>query len=132
MEAIISGPVNEGQVPKTPAEVISQVMPKTKFLQNVGIESTAPKSGGKAAVAARVEELEAELEAEKQCALDLTEKLDCQQDELASLKHKVDEYEAERKNQLERIENLQKSSDETNALLRRLMGLNAPSFGQHQ
>ncbi|KAF0895442.1 hypothetical protein E2562_012450 [Oryza meyeriana var. granulata] len=40
--------------------------PPPAFLQNVGLESAAPKRSGKAVVAARVEELETELEAEKQ------------------------------------------------------------------
>lgn len=43
---------------------ISQVMPKSKFLQNVDLESTAPKRSGKGVVVARVQELEAELEVE--------------------------------------------------------------------
>lgn len=130
MEAIIADPVQEGQTPKTHIEVVSQVLPKSKFLQNVGLESATSKRSGKAVVAARVEELEAELEAEKQCAADLRDTLDGQQDELDSLKKKVDESEEARKQQLEEIENLKKSSEETNALIRRLISLNTTSFGQ--
>uniref|UniRef100_A0A0D3HLH5 Uncharacterized protein n=1 Tax=Oryza barthii TaxID=65489 RepID=A0A0D3HLH5_9ORYZ len=64
MEAIIDDPSQEGQEPKTHTEVVSQVMPKSKFLQNVDLESTAPKRSGKGVVVARVQELEAELEVE--------------------------------------------------------------------
>lgn len=48
MEAIIDDPLQDGEEPKNCNEVISQVMPKTKFLQNVGLESAAPKRNGKA------------------------------------------------------------------------------------
>uniref|UniRef100_A0A0E0LCM0 Uncharacterized protein n=1 Tax=Oryza punctata TaxID=4537 RepID=A0A0E0LCM0_ORYPU len=43
MEAIIDDLVQDGEEPKTHTEVISQVMPKSKFLQNAGLESAAPK-----------------------------------------------------------------------------------------
>lgn len=39
-------------------------MSKSKFLQNVDLESTTPKRSGKGVVVARVQELEAELEVE--------------------------------------------------------------------
>uniref|UniRef100_A0A0E0E0V0 Uncharacterized protein n=1 Tax=Oryza meridionalis TaxID=40149 RepID=A0A0E0E0V0_9ORYZ len=129
MEAIIDDPLQDGEEPKNCNEVISQVMPKTNFLQNVGLESAAPKRNGKAIVAAWVQELEAELDAERQDTAKLREKLHGQQHELDSLKKKVDEAEAARMQQLEETERLQKSSDETNALLRRLLALNT-SFGE--
>uniref|UniRef100_A0A0E0KP07 Transposase, Ptta/En/Spm, plant n=1 Tax=Oryza punctata TaxID=4537 RepID=A0A0E0KP07_ORYPU len=76
MEAIIDDLVQDGEEPKTHTEVISQVMPKSKFLQNTGLESATPKRNGKAIVAARVQELQTELEAERQDAANLRDKLD--------------------------------------------------------
>lgn len=61
--------------------------------------------------------------------MNLREKLDGQQHELDSLKKKVYEAEAARRQQLEETERLQKSSDETNALLHRLLAINT-SFGE--
>jgi len=37
MESIAAVPVEDGQVSKTPAEVVAQVLPKSKFLQNIGL-----------------------------------------------------------------------------------------------
>ncbi|KAJ1283986.1 hypothetical protein BS78_03G169800 [Paspalum vaginatum] len=102
MEAIVAEAV-DGQVPKTPAEAISQVLPKTKFLSNVGLQSVAPKRNAKSA--ARVQELELELQAEKQGALDLRGTLDEQQE------------------QADEIASLKKGQEETNMLLRRLLSL---------
>ncbi len=47
------------------------------------------------------------------------------------MKKTVEESQEERKQQLEEIEILKKSPKETNGL-RRLIGLNTPSFGQPQ
>ncbi|CAL5010276.1 unnamed protein product [Urochloa decumbens] len=132
MEAIIAEPAEEGQVQKTPVEAVAQVLPSSSsFLQNVGLEQAAPKRSGKSANVARVEELEAEVEAEKQGSAVLRDKIDSQQDELEALKKKVEESEEAREKQSEEIENLKKQaeenkkqSEETNALLRRLFSLN--------
>ncbi|KAJ1260212.1 hypothetical protein BS78_10G215200 [Paspalum vaginatum] len=123
MESINADPIQEGQSSKTPIEVISQVMPKSKFLQNIGLESSAPKRSGKTVVSACVEELEAQLEAKKQCSLNLKGTLD-------SLMQKVDESEVARVKQLEEFENLKNSHNETTALLRRLIGFNTLSSSQ--
>ncbi|CAN6334015.1 unnamed protein product [Urochloa humidicola] len=66
MEAIISEPAEEGQVQKTLVEAVAQVLPSSSFLRNVGLEQAVPKRSAKSAAAARVQELEAEVEAEKQ------------------------------------------------------------------
>ncbi|CAO2141201.1 unnamed protein product [Urochloa humidicola] len=128
MEAIIAEPAEEGQVQKTPVEAVAQVLPSSSFLQNVGLEQAAPKRSAKSAAAARVEELEAEVEVEKQGSALLRDKVDTQQDELEALKKKVEEA---REKQYEEIANLKKQaeenkkhSEETNALLRRLFSLN--------
>ncbi|CAO2203338.1 unnamed protein product [Urochloa humidicola] len=130
MEAIIAEPA-EGQVQKTPVEAVAQVLPSSSFLQNVGLEQAAPKRSAKSAAAARVEELEAEVEVEKQGSALLRDKVDTQQDELEALKKKVEETEEAREKQYEEIANLKKQaeenkkhSEETNALLRRLFSLN--------
>ncbi|CAO2038790.1 unnamed protein product, partial [Urochloa humidicola] len=130
MEAIIAEPA-EGQVQKTPVEAVAQVLPSSSFLQNVGLEQAAPKRSAKSAAAARVEELEAEVEVEKQGSALLRDKVDTQQDELEALKKKVEETEEAREKQYEEIANLKKQaeenkkhSEETNALLRHLFSLN--------
>ncbi|CAN6300521.1 unnamed protein product [Urochloa humidicola] len=131
MEAIIAEPADEGQVQKTPVEAVAQVLPSSSFLQNVGLEQVAPKRSVKSTAAARVEELQAEVEAEKQGSAVLRDELDSQQDELETLKKKVEESEEAREMQSEEIEKLKKQaeenkkhSEETNALLRRLFSLN--------
>ena len=121
MDTMMAKPTPEGEQPKTPAEVVAHVLPSSKFLRNVGLETTVPKRS--ATAAARVQELEAEVAAEKQGAAALRDQLHGQQDELEVLK-KVEESEEARKKQAEQIENLKKQGEETNALLRRLFTLN--------
>ena len=132
MEAIVAEAVKDGQVPKTPDEAVFQVLPKTKFLSNVGLQSVAPKRNAKSA--ARIQELELELQAEKQGALDLRGTLDEQQVELHALKLLVahsedamkqqkDQSEEKMKEQADEIASLKKGQEETNALLRRLLSL---------
>ncbi|WVZ57078.1 hypothetical protein U9M48_007514 [Paspalum notatum var. saurae] len=82
MEAIVAEPAVEGQEPKTPSEAVAQVLSSSKFLQNVGLEPTATKRNGKAIVAARIQDLEDELEAEKLGAAAV-------RDELEALKKKI-------------------------------------------
>ncbi|CAD6255275.1 unnamed protein product [Miscanthus lutarioriparius] len=77
-----------------------------------------------ATAAARVQELEVEVAAEKQGAAALRDQLHGQQDELEALKKKVEESEEAREKQTEEIGNLKKQLDETNALLRQLFTLN--------
>jgi hypothetical protein len=114
MDTMMAQPTPEGEQPKTPAEVVAHVLPSSKFLRNVGLETTVPKRS--ATTAARVQELEAEVAAEKQGAAALRDQLHGQQDELES--------EEARERQAEQIENLKKQGEETNALLRRLFTLN--------
>ena len=82
MEAIMAEPVEVGQEPKSPTKVLSQVLPRSKFLQTAGIVATTVKRSGKAVVAARVQELELELEAEKQELAALKDKVEAQKDKL--------------------------------------------------
>ncbi|TVU49927.1 hypothetical protein EJB05_01271 [Eragrostis curvula] len=103
MEAILAEPVVEGQVPKTPAEAIAQVLPSTKFLQKIGQDSASTKRSAKSA--ARVRELEAEVEATKQGAAALKDKVE-------ELEKKVADSEEGRENQLGEIEELRNLTGE--------------------
>lgn len=103
-------PMEEGQMPKTPEEVVAQVLSSTKFLQNAGLQPVAAKRSSKSEYVARVQELEAEVLAEKQGA--------------AALQDKVEVLEVARDKQKEEIEALKKHAEETDALLRRLFNLN--------
>lgn len=122
MDTMMAQPTPEGEQPKTPAEVVAHVLPSSKFLRNVGLETTVPKRS--ATAAARVQELEAEVAAEKQGAAALRDQLHGQQDELEVLKKKVEESEEAREKQAEPIENLKKQGEKINALLHLLFTLN--------
>ncbi|TVU40023.1 hypothetical protein EJB05_13468 [Eragrostis curvula] len=107
----------EGQDPKSPNEIFSEVLPRSKFLQTAGIVAAAPKRNGKAAVSSRVQELESELEAEKRGAAALRDQLDAQQLEMGDLKKHVQDSDAQ-------IEALKKQAAETDIILRKLLMLN--------
>ncbi|KAK3118655.1 hypothetical protein QOZ80_9BG0703300 [Eleusine coracana subsp. coracana] len=116
MEAIADEPVEDGQVPKTPEEVVAQVLASTKFLRSAGLQPAANKSS-KSVYAARVRELEAqlqELQAGKQDAVAL-------QDQVVVLEQKLVELETTRDKD---IEALKKHAEETDAILRRLFNVN--------
>ncbi|KAL6839782.1 hypothetical protein ACP4OV_030470 [Aristida adscensionis] len=49
MEAKLAEPAQEGQEPKSPSKVLSEILPNIKFLHNVGLESTAPNRRGNSA-----------------------------------------------------------------------------------
>jgi polyhydroxyalkanoate synthesis regulator phasin len=77
MEAIAAQAPQEGQVAKTPTQVVAQVLPTLKFLQNIGIESTTMKRSAKAAeVAKHIQELESELVVEKEGAAEVRAQMD--------------------------------------------------------
>ena len=57
-----------------------RVLPRSTFLQNAGIVATTVKRSGKVVVAARVQELELELDAEKQESAALKDKVEAQKD----------------------------------------------------
>jgi len=91
MEAITAQAPQEGQVAKTLIQAIAQVLPTSKFLQNIGIESAAMKRSAKAAeVAKRVQELESELVTEKDVAAEVRVQMD-------DLKNQVEERDARKK-----------------------------------
>jgi len=110
MEDIMTHPA-EGQQPKNPAEAVAKVLTSTKFLENVSIQQKAIKRRKKSVDDARVQQLEAQLELEKQGAALV-------RDELEELKKKVAESEEARAKDIEKWE---KGAEETNLLLRRLL-----------
>ncbi|CAD6248441.1 unnamed protein product [Miscanthus lutarioriparius] len=120
MESIAAAPEEDGQVLKTPAEIVAQVLLKLKFLQNIGLQLAAPKRSSNAINDARVIELETEVAAGKQDKEEL-------KDEMETLKKKVEESENKRRRLLEETEQLKKAQDElkkaqdeTNAFFRRM------------
>lgn len=121
MEAIISAPPGEDHVAKNPTQAVLEVLPKSKFLQNVGIESTAPARSTKAA--RRVEELESQLTAERQQSSEL-------RSELGEMKKQAAEDREAMKKQEEETEKLRKQGDEIHSLLRRLLGGNSATNGE--
>jgi len=121
MVAVVADPPEEGQATKTPTEAVAQVLPSTKFLQNVGLEIPALKKSTSAS--AQVQELQAEIQSERENSAALREKMEDQQTKLEDLNLKFQESEAARDNQREEIESLKKQEEETNALLRRLLCL---------
>jgi chromosome segregation ATPase len=104
MEAIAAQAPQEGQVAKTATQAVAQVLPTSKFLQNIGIESAATKRSAKAAeVAKRVQELESELVAEKEGAAEVRVQMDDlknQVEEERDARKKVEEETARLKNQI--------------------------------
>ncbi|KAJ1275179.1 hypothetical protein BS78_05G116400 [Paspalum vaginatum] len=76
MEVIIAETGQERQEPKSPSEVVSQVLPKSStFLQNVGIKpASKTRSGGTSSL--QVQQLQTQLEAEKQESAGLQQELD--------------------------------------------------------
>ncbi|CAL5028948.1 unnamed protein product [Urochloa decumbens] len=124
MRAIVAEPTEEGQDPKSAIDVVAEVLPKSKFLRNVGLEGVAPKKSATTAIQARVQELEAEVQAERQGAEALRCQIEYQQNRLEALASKFEESEAANKKQQEELESLKKQGEETNSILRRLLNLN--------
>ncbi|CAN6372074.1 unnamed protein product [Urochloa humidicola] len=121
MQAILSEPTEEGKDPKTATEAVAVVLPKSKFLQNVGLEAPAPKKSAASAVHARVQELEEEIQEERQDSAALRCQIEYQQNQLEALTSKIEETEAANRKQQEALETLKKQNEETNSLLRRLL-----------
>ena len=127
MEAIAAEPPQECQDPKTPAQAVAQVLPRTTFLRNVGIHSAALKrSAEAAAMKNRVHELESELIAEKEGSAELRAKL-------YDLQKQVEEEKDARRKQEEETEKLKKQGSEIQGFLRTMFGGNyAPPTNDQQ
>ena len=117
MEAILTRPVQEGEQEKTCTEIVSQVLSKSStFLRNVGLQQTAaPKS-----VSPHMQELRAQLEAEKEESAGLRQKLQ-------RLEAQAEESEAKSQKQAEQIDILKKATVDTQNLVRQMI-----AFGQSQ
>ena len=102
MDTMTAQPTPEGGQPKTPADVFAHVLPSSKFLRNVGLETTVPKRS--ATAAARVQELEAEVAVEKQGAAALRDQLHGQQDKLEVLKKKLRNQRKQERSRQKRLE----------------------------
>ena len=98
MVAIVAEPLEEGHATKTPTEAVAQVLPSTKFLRNAGLEIPASKKSTSAAYSAQVQELQAEVQSERQSSAALREKMHDKQTELEDLKLKFQEPEEAREN----------------------------------
>lgn len=111
MEAIVAEPPQDGQDPKTPTQAVAQVLPKSNFLENVGMRDAALKKSAKpAAVNVHVQELESELHAEKQGSAKLRVKLDV-------LEKKFQDQEDAARKQEEETEKLKKQGSEIQGFL---------------
>jgi hypothetical protein len=66
MEAMVAAPVEDGQQLLSPIEVVSNVLPRSSlFLRNVGLQSASKKSSTML-VSVKVQQLEDQLETERQ------------------------------------------------------------------
>ena len=126
MEAIAAEPPQEGQVAKTPTQAVAQVMPRSKFLQNVGIVSAATKKSAEAAeVAKRVHELESELIAEKEGAAEVRV-------QMVDLRNQVEEERDARRKVEEETERLKNQISEMHGFFRSFFGGNSASSNASQ
>ncbi|CAD6244284.1 unnamed protein product [Miscanthus lutarioriparius] len=113
METIQAEPLQEGQQPKSDIQVVAQVLPQSStFLQNIGLQYSSGTSSRD--VASQVQELQAQLESEKQEKSGLQLQVD-------TLKMHAEESEATMAKQSEEIQNLKKAQEENNNLLRQLI-----------
>ena len=97
MEEMVA-PVKDGQQPKSPVEVVSNVLPGSSvFLHNVGLKSASQKSST-TTVSAKVQQLQDELETEKQ--------------EKDGLREEVETLKAQAQASQETIDSMKRSMDE--------------------
>jgi hypothetical protein len=114
MESIIGESIENGEQQKTCIEAVSQVLSKNStFLENLGLKKVSQKKS-RIDVSSQVERLQFELDAKTQESAGLRELVD-------ALTSKTDE-------QSQEIDDLKKSSAETNALLRQLISFSAGIF----
>ena len=120
MEEKVTAPPQEGQDAVTPTKAVLQVMPKTTFLRNIGIQPAASKKGTNACV----QELENELVAEKEGSAAVRAQVD-------DVVNKLEEERAARKKVEEEHEMLKKQIGEMHGFFRNFLGGNsAPSDAQ--
>ncbi|KAJ1258746.1 hypothetical protein BS78_10G099500 [Paspalum vaginatum] len=110
MEEMVAAPVEDGQQPKSATEVVSNVLPGSSvFLRNVALQSASKKSST-TTVSAKVQQLQDQLEAEKQ--------------EKNRLREEVETLKAQAHASQETIDSMKRSMEENNSLLRQLLSFN--------
>ncbi|TVU25728.1 hypothetical protein EJB05_28233, partial [Eragrostis curvula] len=107
-EAIMADDKADGNATKTPAEVVVEVLLKTTFLRNVGIQLKGKKTKAK---------LESELKSSKQLAQDMKEQME-------PMGKQMEESEAARLKQAADMESLKKALVDSMNLIKGLMQLN--------
>ncbi|RLN39235.1 hypothetical protein C2845_PM01G49160 [Panicum miliaceum] len=118
MEALLTRPVQEGELEKTCTEIVSQVLPKSStFLRNVGLQQTVATPNS---IPPQMRELRAQLEAEKEESAGLWQKLQ-------RLEAQAEESEAKSQKQAEEIDILKKATVDTQNLVQQMI-----AFGQSQ
>ncbi|NP_001351467.1 uncharacterized protein LOC100278994 [Zea mays] len=98
MEEMVAAPVQDGQQPKSPVEVVSNVLPGSSvFLRNDRLQSTSKKSST-TTFYANIQQLQDELETEKQ--------------EKDGLREEVETLKAQEQASQETIDSMKRSMDE--------------------
>jgi uncharacterized protein YaiL (DUF2058 family) len=123
MESMIAAPVQEGEEPKSDADIVAEVLkkecPSSTFLMNVGLQSISARSKSlksSAVAVAEVTDLKGKLERSELQGQVMRE-------ELESLKKKSEEAEAAQAARDKEHELLRKKAEETDAKLARLLEL---------
>jgi ATPase subunit of ABC transporter with duplicated ATPase domains len=119
MEEKVTATPQEGKDAVSPTKAVLQVMPKTTFLRNIGIQPAASKSGTNA----RVQELEIELVAEKEGSSAVRAQVD-------DVVTKLEEERAARKKVEEEHEKLKQQINEMHEFFRHFVGKSASSDAQ--
>jgi hypothetical protein len=110
MEAIMAPPVKDGQQPKSPTKVVSNVLPSSSlFLRNVGLQSTSKKSST-AIVSQKVQQFQDQLEIERQ--------------EKDGFREEVETLKVQAQASQKTINNMKRSMEENNNLLHQLLSFN--------
>jgi hypothetical protein len=110
MEEMVAAPFKDGQQPKSPTEVVSNVLPSScLFLRNVGLQSTSKKSST-TMVSAKVQQHQDQLEIERQ--------------EKDGLREEVETLKVQAQASQDTIGNMKRSMKENNSLLLQLLNFN--------
>ena len=119
MEVLIEEPIEDCQNPRSSTDVVSEVLSKTsatsKFLKNVGVESSSKPTSNE-------QWLKEQLEVEREGTDVLQWTVDSQQQELDSVKKQVQVSEALLSKQQQDMEVMRKKQEETDHILARLLG----------
>ncbi|KAK3126984.1 hypothetical protein QOZ80_7AG0566440 [Eleusine coracana subsp. coracana] len=115
MEAIVAGPVEEGQEQVSPSIALTQVLPTSTFLENICMSSGSKRRRGR--VSEYNMELEVELEMEKERSEALKQKIEGEEESLEDLSKQVEEANYYRMKQADEIEHLKKAQEDMDRLI---------------